>query len=324
VMMPGLTGYEVCRILRQSHSAAELPIVLLTARSRTQDVVEGLASGANDYLAKPFEPEELRARVQNILALKQAARTQADMAVIQHELSMARMIQQSLIPATIPSPSGLRIAHLYRSMVNVGGDFYDFRADDNGLSLIIADVSGHGVPAALIVSVLKMAYVFNGKENSRPETLLQGLNEMLYGNVGSEFVTACALQIDLKQRILHVANAGHPPLLHWKRSTGEVLEYRPYGRPMGLFQDSAFDPEKPISLEPGDRILLYTDGAFETSSAEGEQYGMERLIDSVKSSHTMDLEKWLETLMNHLVDHSGGPGELDDDIALIAIEVEDS
>ncbi|MEQ8353589.1 MAG: SpoIIE family protein phosphatase [Leptospiraceae bacterium] len=322
VMMPGLTGYEVCRILRQSHSYTDLPIVLLTARSRTQDVVEGLASGANDYLAKPFEPEELRARVQNILALKEAARTQADMAVIQNELSMARMIQQSLIPETLPSPQGIKIAHLYRSMVNVGGDFYDFQQDERSLSLIIADVSGHGVPAALIVSVLKMAYVFQGKESILPHELLAGLNEMLYGNVGHEFVTACALQIDLEKKVLYLANAGHPPLLHWKKSTKEIAQYRPFGRPMGLLTDGAYELSQPVSLESGDRVFIYTDGAFEASSPEGVLFGMEELVRSFAESTEIEIHAWLTQLMDRLIDYSGGPGEIDDDIAVIAIEVE--
>ncbi len=321
VMMPGLTGYEVCRILRQSHSAAELPIVLLTARSRTQDVVEGLASGANDYLAKPFEPEELRARVQNILELKQAARTQADMAVIQNELSMARMIQQSLIPASIPSPDGLKISHVYRSMVNVGGDYYDYSLED-GLSLIIADVSGHGVPAALVVSVLKMAYIFSGKEATDPARLLRGLNEMLFGNVGHEFVTACALQIDTANKRLWLANAGHPPVLHLQNKKGKVREYKPFGRPMGLFPESEFEGSEGIELASGDRLLLYTDGAFETSSPSGEQYGLPRLISALQESGDTDLDFWLNELMETLIEHSGGPSKLDDDIAMIAIEVD--
>ncbi len=322
LMMPGLTGYEVCRILRESHSPAELPIVLLTARSRTQDVVEGLASGANDYLAKPFEPEELRARVQNMVALKEAARTQANMAVIQHELATARMIQQSLIPARLPGPSGIRIAHVYRSMVNVGGDYYDYLSDESGLSLLIADVSGHGVPAALIVSVLKMAYTFQRKEARDPSGLLTELNSMLYGNVGQEFITACAIHIDPGARTLRVANAGHPPVLHWKASAGTVNHYRPFGRPMGILEEGSYQPSEFVTLESGDRILLYTDGAFEASAPDGEPFGMERLEGFLANRSDLSLDAWLQSLLSEVMDYSGGPDAIDDDIALIALEIE--
>ncbi|MCB1171034.1 MAG: SpoIIE family protein phosphatase, partial [Leptospiraceae bacterium] len=322
VMMPGLTGYEVCRILRESHSPAQLPIVLLTARNRTEDVIQGLASGANDYLAKPFEAEELRARVRNMIALKEAARTEANLAVIQHELSMARMIQQSLLPASIESPPGLKIAHRYRAMVNVGGDFYDYRLNEKGLSLLIADVSGHGVPAALIVSVIKMAYSFQSERSENPAELLHELNRMLRGNVGEEFVTGCALHFSPDGKSLQAANAGHPPLLIWKKAKGEILEIRPFGRVMALLEDGGYQGSGPIELESGDRILMYTDGAFEGHSPDGQQFGMERLKDFLQSGTGMDLEKWLDALLQLLIQHSGGEKTIEDDIALIAIELE--
>lgn len=322
VMMPGLTGYEVCRILRESHSPAQLPIVLLTARNRTEDVIEGLASGANDYLAKPFEAEELRARVRNMLALKEAARMEANMAVIQHELSMARMIQQSLLPAVIPAPPGLKIAHRYRSMVNVGGDFYDYRLNEKGLSLLIADVSGHGVPAALIVSVIKMAYSFQSERSENPAELLHELNRMLRGNVGEEFVTGCALHFSPDGKTLHAANAGHPPLLIWKNRKGEILEFRPFGRVMALLEDGGYQSSGPIQLESGDRILMYTDGAFEAHSPQGQQFGMERLKDFLVSGASMELEQWLDALLQELILFSGGETAIEDDIAFIAIEVQ--
>ncbi|MBE7440251.1 MAG: response regulator [Spirochaetales bacterium] len=160
VMMPGLSGYEVCRLLRESSSPSELPVILLTARNRIEDMLAGLESGANDFLVKPFDARELLARVDTQLNLKSSARAQAELSGMQMGLELARSIQQSLLPHSIPVVPGLHIAASYRSMEQVGGDFYDFQVIPDGLAVIIADVSGHGVPAALIVSMLKLAFAY--------------------------------------------------------------------------------------------------------------------------------------------------------------------
>ncbi|MCB1168431.1 MAG: SpoIIE family protein phosphatase, partial [Leptospiraceae bacterium] len=317
VMMPGLTGYEVCRIVREKHSPSELPVVMLTAKHRTEDVVEGLASGANDYLAKPFEPEELAARVDNMLALKEAARSQADLAVLNNELQTARAIQQSLLPAALPEIQGIEIASRYRSMVNVGGDFYDFLLQEDGLGMMMADVSGHGVPAALIVSVVKMAYLYQRPSIRNPARVLEGMNQMLYRNVGSEFVTACSLYLDFASRMLYIGNAGHPPLLVWKAATGEILHIRPFGRILGILSDASYEAAE-LPLESGDRILLYTDGAYEASH-EGTQFGIERLEDFLKADQP--IETMLDQLTEAIIEWSGGPAKIEDDIALIAIQL---
>ncbi|MCB1304669.1 MAG: serine/threonine-protein phosphatase, partial [Leptospiraceae bacterium] len=150
-----------------------------------------------------------------------------------------------------------------------------------------------------------------------PARVLEGMNQMLYRNVGSEFVTACSLYLDFASRMLYIGNAGHPPLLVWKAATGEILHIRPFGRILGILSDASYEAAE-LPLESGDRILLYTDGAYEASH-EGTQFGIERLEDFLKADQP--IETMLDQLTEAIIEWSGGPARIEDDIALIAIQI---
>lgn len=320
VMMPGLTGYEVARIIRETRSTTELPIILLTARTRINDLVTGLESGANDYLTKPFDARELLARVRTMLELRRAARTQTSLEALRAELELARTIQQSLLPDTVPSIPGLEVAVRYRSMELVGGDFYDIRTTESGAGFLIADVSGHGVPAALIVSIVKTAFWFEKEHLATPAELLSSMNRILTGNIKSEFVTACYAYVDLEQKRLLVANAAHPSLLLLKRDGTPVREIRPRGRLLGFFDEISFQTES-LQLEAGDRLLLYTDGIFEAENENQELYGEERLHAFCQQKEGLRADAFADGLLETLMDWSGGAESIQDDIALIVVDV---
>lgn len=319
VMMPGLSGYEVCRILRETRSQTELPVIMLTAKNRVVDLVAGLESGANDYLTKPFDSRELTARVNTMLQLKQAARSETDLAKIMHEMELARKIQESLLPKETPQMEGIQIAKRYRAMANVGGDFFDFRPGQNGIGILIADVSGHGVPAALIVSEVKMAFWFQKETITSPDRLLESLNEILYNNIGNQFVTACYIHIDLKNGELSVGNAGHPPLMLLK-STGELIRIRPRGKVIGLLGPANSKTEK-ISIASGDRILMYTDGLIEPVNKNKEHFGEGRVESLLRSCHDLTAEQCADKIMGGVLEWTGHEDKIDDDIALIVIDV---
>ena len=320
VMMPGLSGYEVCRILRMRYSPSELPVIMLTARNRLGDLLEGLESGANDYLSKPFEPGELLARVHTLVRLKEAASQQSDLAALHQELKLAREIQESLLPREVPAVPGLEVAMRYRAMEKVGGDFFDFRATDTALAVLMADVSGHGIPAALIVSIVKVAFLFQEDRLPVPTELFSGMNQILLDNSGDQFVTACYAYIDLKQRLLTVGNAGHPPILLWKRAEGKVVKLRPFGRLLGILPNPPYESEV-VPLHSGDRIVLYTDGLFEATNAEKEQFGEQRLERFLAENAGLAAEVFTEELVELVSRWSGGPAAIQDDIALVVIDV---
>lgn len=145
-----------------------------------------------------------------MLRLKHAAESQARLESLHREVELARVIQKSLLPDRLPKSSQISVAAIYRSAALVGGDYYDVMADENGLGAIVADVAGHGIPAALIVSELKICYRYERPLLSRPERLLSAVNRALLGNVAGGFVTACAVYVDFAGGRILCANAGHP------------------------------------------------------------------------------------------------------------------
>jgi sigma-B regulation protein RsbU (phosphoserine phosphatase) len=159
VMMPGMDGYEVCTHLKAEALTKDIPVIFLTGKTETEDETRGFDVGAVDYIHKPFSPAVVRARVQTHLTLRGIRQQLANqLLAIQKELALAREIQLSIVPKQIPRLQGLDIAARYSPMTSVAGDFYDFiPVDDKHLGVFIADVSGHGVPAALVASMLKIA-----------------------------------------------------------------------------------------------------------------------------------------------------------------------
>lgn len=149
---------------------------------------------------KILQLEKENAQFESIESIKKALRVESQLGAFQHELGLARKIQQSIIPRMTPSIEGLTIAAWYKPMEIIGGDFYDFHQSENNLGFIMADVSGHGVPAALIVSTLKTAFWLQAHNLDLPEKLLLSMNEILKGKAGNEFVTACYGYIDIKKK----------------------------------------------------------------------------------------------------------------------------
>jgi phosphoserine phosphatase RsbU/P len=159
VIMPGMDGYEVCTRLKADPATRDIPVIFLTGQTEIQDETSGFEVGAVDYIHKPFSPAIVAARVQTHLALREArGRLERQLQEIRAELETARQIQLSILPREIPRFSGLDIAARYIPMTSVAGDFYDFVVvDEKRIGILAADVSGHGMPAALIASMLKIA-----------------------------------------------------------------------------------------------------------------------------------------------------------------------
>ncbi len=213
---------------------------------------------------------------------------------IQQELEIARRIQMSILPASSPKSDDLCVATRYRAMTSVAGDFYEFLNADNGLGLLVADVSGHGVPAALIASMLKVAVQSQRHKQNDPASLLAGVNQALCGNAQNHFVTAAYVYIDTCSAELRYAAAGHPPMLLLR--DGEVTRIEENGLVMA-FMSSAIYTSTTRGLQQGDRMLLYTDGIVEATNADEEEFGYERIISVLKESAMHSPEQAADTLL---------------------------
>jgi len=233
------------------------------------------------------------------------------LAAISQELETARRIQSSLLPRRMPEVRGLTVAARYLPMADVGGDLYDFlAADPERVGILVADVSGHGVPAALIASMVKIALAAQAEHASDPAAVLAGMNRILHGNLERGFVTAAYIYIDAGTATY--ASAGHPPQLVWHE--GQVEELRQESLPLGRFRRAEYRNGE-LRLSPGDRLLLYTDGVTEALSPAGEPFGDERLREHAALSP--------DGLLGRLAAWTGRqPGEpLDDDVTIVMAEV---
>ena len=321
VMMPKMSGYEVCRILRKEFELYELPVLMLTAKGRIEDLVAGLESGANDYLPKPFDKEELLTRVDTLLNLKRAVEHHDELQAIQQELSVARRIQESILPQKIPSLPGLDVYARYLPMEAVGGDYYDFHLLDNDkLGVLMADVSGHGIPAAIIGAMVKIAFSSEKKHASHPDKLLSNMNEALCGKFEQHFVTASYSYIDPTNNRLYHADAGHAPLLIWRKKEQKLLEVKPKGMILGFLQN-AVCPMESIKLWHGDRILIYTDGIPECRKNEDEFFEDKEFINFIRQKQELNAQDFVDQLFDYLGNWSNKMKGFEDDLTMVVVDI---
>ncbi len=242
--------------------------------------------------------------------------------IINKELEIARQIQTSILPREVPHITGVDIAARYLPMSAVAGDFYDFLAlENNHFGVLVADVTGHGVPAALIASMLKGAFAGQKGHAHRPELVLAGLNEALCGKFEAHFVTAAYLFVDLDAKIVRYAGAGHPPLLLNSRANGEARAIEQNGFFLGMFPEAVYESIE-IPLREGDRYVLYTDGLPESSNAKAEEYGLSRCTQFLGSHAHLPAAALADGLLGEIASWSarGADRLQDDDMTLIVID----
>jgi len=326
VMMPEMDGYEVCRRLKADPTTREIPVIFLTAQTDAEDETRGFQVGAVDYVHKPFSPAVMKARVHTHLALRETREKLAQqLLAIQKELETARLIQQSILPQTVPQIDGLDIAARYIPMTSVAGDFYDFIAvDKKHVGILVADVSGHGMPAALIASMLKIALASQSAHADDPARVLQELNQALCGKFQHHYVTAAYVFVDMEKRTLSYAGAGHPPMLLWGAASRGVRDVTENGLFLGMFDFATYSSVQ-VPLAPGDRGLLYTDGISETNNPEGAEFGSERFRQFLEAQKNSSVNQLADSLLEELARWSArSEGEdPNDDITMVTIHVTD-
>lgn len=242
---------------------------------------------------------------------------------IEQEIEIARRIQHSNLPLNLRSPGGVDIAARYVPMSAVAGDFYDIKIkEETGVGILIADVSGHGVGAALIGSMLKIAFASQVENISNPARVLTEINRILQGKLEQSFVTACSLFVDYRNGKIWYASAGHPPPVLWRKSTMEMRRLSLGGTILGPFPNAIYE-NTALDIVKNDRLVLYTDGITETSSKTGELFGQDRLEALIKEYSSYSADRAADLFIEHLSKWSDRSREtsLDDDLTLLIIDV---
>ncbi|HXB53710.1 MAG TPA: PP2C family protein-serine/threonine phosphatase [Vicinamibacteria bacterium] len=252
------------------------------------------------------------------IAARRVLRDAERLLALDKELSIARQIQSSILPRSMPSVAGLTVATRYRPMTAVAGDFYDFlEMGDSRLGVLVADVSGHGVPAAMLASMVKVAVAAQKLQADDPAAVLTGMNETLEGQLGGQYVTAAYLFLDREAGVMRYSAAGHPPLLRWHPDESRIHELEENGLPLGLM-DVAHYHQLEQPLRTGDRFLLYTDGLVDATNAAGEFFSVERVKAAVASSAALSAESAADLLLEQA--RAWALGNVADDLTLVLVD----
>ena len=238
---------------------------------------------------------------------------------IDKELEIARQLQFSILPTAVPEIQNLRIAVSYRPMTAVAGDFYEFvAADGKRVGFLVADVTGHGVPAALIASMIKVATQPVETCAHDPREVLRGLNRILFKQLHEQYVSAAYLWIDTEHGKALYSAAGHPPLLRWREGRLERIESN--GLLLGVLPDPEY-PVRELAIRTGERLLLYTDGLIEPQNASGESFGDRKLEEVIRKNQSRPPAELLEQMLSEI--RAWQPPSLpqQDDITLVVIDV---
>ncbi len=241
---------------------------------------------------------------------------------INKELEIARGIQSSTLPQNVPQLAGLQIAARYVPMSAVAGDFYDFLAvDERRVGILIADVTGHGVPAALIAAMLKVSFAAQAAHADNPARVLDEMNRALCGKFEEHFVTAAYVYVDLARRVMRYAGAAHPALMMVSGATGEARELEENGLMLGMFPEAAYTSME-IPVAAGDRIVLCTDGILEAHRPAGEEFGKARCEELLKTQRGAAPGTTADALLASVMNFAGYSGERgqDDDMTLLVVD----
>jgi sigma-B regulation protein RsbU (phosphoserine phosphatase) len=320
IVMPGLDGYEVCRRLRAQESTRELPIMFLSSLEDVKDKTRGFEVGGNDYLTKPFEVLEVKARVRSLLKAK--AYADAIREAMARDLSIAREIQMGILPADLAaatSGSGLDVHAIIEPAQKVGGDLYEvLRASDDRLVVALGDVSGKGIPAALFMAVAVTILRTLARHITDPAEILSRLNdELAKQNPRGMFVTMQCLVFDLEHRRVSCAGAGHHQLAVLSPGRPPRLGCSSSGRPAGLMASNPIERES-FPLEPGETFVLFSDGVSEAMNAAEDFYGEERLLMALSASAGTSAAETVATVLADVRAFVAGAKQSDDITVLAA------
>lgn len=241
------------------------------------------------------------------------------------EMRAATTIQNAILPRQIPLLENADIAVRYAPMADVAGDLYDFaQFNPCCMGVLVADVMGHGVPAALIASMVKVAVSIQCGNDGDPSSVIAGLNTILYKEAHEQYVTAMYLNLDTANGTGRHAGGAHPPPLLWRRRTQSLEKIGKPGLLLGVRQNEAYD-ESEFHFESGDRLLLYTDGLVEAENASGESFGDSALQAFIKERRNLAPEQFAGLLLSDVLAWSqDGPGKgQEDDITIVVIDLKD-
>jgi sigma-B regulation protein RsbU (phosphoserine phosphatase) len=320
IVMPDLDGYEVCRRLRAADPARELPIMFLSSLEDVKHKARGFEVGGNDYLTKPFEVLEVKARVRSLLKAK--AYADAVKAAADRELRIARDIQMGLLPADVAMQaqgSGFEVHAVLEPALQVGGDLYEvLRLGPDRLLVALGDVSGKGIPAALFMAVTMTLLRSLARQGFAPSDILRQLNdELLAQNPRGMFVTMQCLLFDLASGEVTCASAGHHGAALTVPGQAPRMVFGESGRVLGLMPAEEIPSER-LTLPEGSGLVLFTDGVSEAFDVRQDLFGEERLLGYLEASPRGTARETAVGILDAVRRYAAGAKQ-SDDITVVSV-----
>jgi sigma-B regulation protein RsbU (phosphoserine phosphatase) len=324
IEMPHMNGYEVCRRLKAMTENTFVPVIFLTSNSDLDSLTMGLHIGGEDFLTKPFVPEELKARVDAALRTKKTySKLETAHATVEKERDIIANIQKGLLCDEPPDIEGMRFFTDYQPSSKAGGDYYDFiPIDQDHLGVLISDVSGHGTPSAVIMAMMRVLLSSFATQTHSPKATLQKLNKILRQNLETGFfITTFYGVIHLPTKVMKYASAGHPPPFFINYNTDTISElWTNKGIPLMILPNNDME-EGVIQLEPNCKLALYTDGLTEAKNEVGEMFGAQRLAHTLQQlGKTRDANELGARVKEEIQEFMGQQG-FSDDYTLAILEV---
>ena len=249
--------------------------------------------------------------------LDRMVREQRDLLL--HDVELAAQVQRMFLPTRQPSIPGLEIAGMMKPARGVSGDYYDYLPiNEHKIQIVIADVAGKGVPAALLMSATAAAVQLEAREERDILEVVNRLNSGIHSvSGGNRFVTLLLAEIDARSQSVRYVNCGHNPALLFQRTTHDVIPMESSCFPIGMFEKVGC-AINPAHLSAGDILVLYTDGVTEAENLQGEEFGMERLSELIRRGHTMSADALMNHILESVTDFSRDVGLTDDATILVA------
>jgi sigma-B regulation protein RsbU (phosphoserine phosphatase) len=327
--MPEMDGAGLCKAIKADKKLRTIPILLLTTLAEIDSKVAGLEAGADDYILKPKSPDDFREMFKRIEAHLRLGDLRGELAErnrllesahkkLTFELELARKVQLALMPRP-PKPRGvLRLAVRYTPANHLGGDVYDiYRLDNNRLGILVADVSGHGVNSAMLSGMVKALAAPLSIAVLEPGELLAGLDvstEQYFPE--GYFCTGFYLIADEETGLIRYAGVGHPPAIVVGPRGPRTLPSNPGMLGIGMVDGTAGDSDR---LEPGESLVIYTDGLTDAMDPSDTLFGEERLKTVLQSHHGSDPTEILNQV-DDAIDRHTSPGRPSDDINIIVLQ----
>ncbi len=343
-MMPGIDGVEVCRRIRDLKQKSYTYIILLTAKDKPADIVNGLESGADDYVVKPFDHDELKSRLEvgeRIIHLEEnlaskISEIQHANDILRDDLKAAAQIQHNMLPNKLPKNSRFNIDFRFVPCEAVGGDMVDvFEICDNHLGISISDVVGHGVPAAMFaVTINRILTPVSGHTSVirymddndvfipvPPDEVLSMLNNQFHvKSQNAVYATMIYGMINTDTLELSYVRAGHKPVILVRNNIATELESNG-GLPIGISEDAEYS-QTSFQLEKGDRLYFYTDGAIETAKFTDPRKDIENFLHFIQKVSSLKLSESLDRI-NEMVISNAENRSPHDDVAVLGVEIKE-